>query len=118
MLRRSRVETLRVTKRPSSGTQRRRFCTLTCCHRVVLMFECDTLWACIRRLPVISLLAMTGADPSSGLFPEQGVSGHPASHQAARVPGQAGGEEVVGADRGEGGRAGCRHGGGGVLGPV
>src|SRR5215471_13516841 len=102
MLRRSRVVTFRVTKRPSSGTQSLRRCTLTCCHRVVLMFECDTLWACKRRLPVISLLAMTGADPSSGVFAEQDVRGAPASHQAARVPGQMGRQHLVAADGGHG----------------
>src|SRR5215468_7673700 len=100
MLRKSRVDTLSVTKRPSSGTQSLRRCTFTCCHRVVLMFECDTLWACMRRLPVISLLAMAGADPSSGLFHEQAVNRpKPAAHQPASVPGEPCGEQVIGADR-------------------
>src|SRR6476660_7299141 len=66
------------------------------------MFECDTLWACRRRLPVISLLAMTGADPSSGIFSEQDVRRAPASHEPARVPGQVRGEQLVAADRGHG----------------
>src|SRR5450432_3925251 len=54
----SRVVTLSDTNRLSSGTQMRRRCTLTCCHRFVLMFECETLCALSLRLPVMSLLAM------------------------------------------------------------
>src|SRR5579859_6898435 len=58
MLRMSRVVTLSDTKRLSSGTQMRRRCTFTCCQRLVLMFECETLCALSLRLPVMSLLAM------------------------------------------------------------
>src|SRR4051812_25706645 len=42
-VRRSPVVSLSVTWRPSSGTQSRRRCTFTCCQRLVLMLECETL---------------------------------------------------------------------------
>src|ERR1700733_4942998 len=58
MLRMSRVVTFSDTKRLSSGTQMRRRCTFTCCHRFVLMFEWETLCALSLRFPVMSLLAM------------------------------------------------------------
>ena len=60
MVFRSLVATLSETKRPSSGTHRRRRWMLTFCQRFVWRLECDTLQADIRRLPVISLLAMRG----------------------------------------------------------
>src|SRR4051794_18231262 len=54
----SRVVRLRLTKRPSSGTQSRRVWMLTWCQRFVLMFEWDTFCPSILRRPVISLFAM------------------------------------------------------------
>src|SRR5258706_2489305 len=56
----SRVVRLRVTKRFSSGTHTRRVWMFTFCQRFVLMFECETFCAFSLRLPVMSLLAMTG----------------------------------------------------------
>ena len=58
IVRMSRVVRLRRTKRFSSGTQMRRSCTLMCCQRLVLMFECETFCASSLRLPVMSLFAM------------------------------------------------------------
>src|ERR1700678_319226 len=65
MLRMSRVVRSSDTKRLSSGTQIRRRCTLTCCQRFVLMFECETLCALSLRLPVMSLVAMGRATTST-----------------------------------------------------